>query len=124
MRFLVVDDSGTMRRIIINTLNKLGYTECAEATNGAEGIDRVTAGGIDFVITDWNMPVMNGIDLVKSIRSSPASQKLPVMMVTTNAAQEDIVAAVSAGINNYVVKPFTPDTMKEKIASVLASCGK
>jgi two-component system, chemotaxis family, chemotaxis protein CheY len=121
MRFLVVDDSTTMRRIIINTLHKLGYTEVVEAGNGREGIDRVTEGPpVDLVITDWNMPEMNGIEFVRALRAMDGKQQLPVLMVTTNAAKDDIVEALRAGVNNYVVKPFTPDTIKEKIDTVMA----
>jgi two-component system chemotaxis response regulator CheY len=120
MRFLVVDDSSTMRRIIINTLHKLGHQDIVEASNGREGIDRVTEGAVDLVITDWNMPEMNGIEFIRSLRTMAQGSKLPVLMVTTNAAQDDIVEALRAGVNNYVVKPFTPDTIKEKIDAVLA----
>ena len=120
MRFLVVDDSSTMRRIIINTLNKLGYQDVVEASNGREGMDRVTDGAVDLVITDWNMPEMNGIDFVRALRTMDRMKDTPVLMVTTNAAKDDIVEALRAGVNNYVVKPFTPDTIKEKIDAVLA----
>ena len=120
MRFLVVDDSTTMRRIIINTLNKLGYTEVVEAGNGREGIDRVNEGPVDLVITDWNMPEMNGIEFVRALRQMDGKQHLPVLMVTTNAAKDDIVEALRAGVTNYVVKPFTSDIIKEKIEAVLA----
>jgi two-component system chemotaxis response regulator CheY len=120
MRFLVVDDSSTMRRIIINTLNKLGYQDVVEAANGREGIDRVSEGPVDLIITDWNMPEMNGIEFVRSLRAMEGKQQLPVLMVTTNAAKEDIVEALRAGVTNYVVKPFTPDTIREKIEAVMA----
>ena len=120
MRFLVVDDSTTMRRIIINTLNKLGYTDCVEAGNGREGIERVIEGPVDLIITDWNMPEMSGIDFIRTLRTMDGKQHLPVLMVTTNAAKDDIVDALRAGVNNYVVKPFTPDTIREKIDAVMA----
>lgn len=119
MRFLVVDDSSTMRRIIINTLNKLGHKDCHEAANGREGVERLATVQVDMVITDWNMPEMSGIEFIKAVRSNEATKSLPVLMVTTNAAQDDIVQAVHAGVNNYVVKPFTPDTIREKIEAVL-----
>jgi two-component system chemotaxis response regulator CheY len=119
MRFLIVDDSSTMRRIIINTLNKLGYKECHEAANGREGVERLATTPVDMVITDWNMPEMSGIDFIKAVRSNDATRQLPVLMVTTNAAEDDIVEALKAGVNNYVVKPFTPDTIKEKIQAAL-----
>ena len=120
MRFLVVDDSTTMRRIIINTLNKVGYTDCAEAANGREGVERLATTTVDMIITDWNMPEMSGIDFIRSVRATAATRDLPVLMVTTNAAKDDIVEALKAGVNSYVVKPFTPETIKEKIESMLA----
>ena len=120
MRFLVVDDSTTMRKIIINTLNKVGYADCTEAANGREGLERLAATGADMVITDWNMPEMSCIDFIRAIRANAATKDLPVLMVTTNAAKDDIVEAMRCGINNYVVKPFTADTIKEKIAAILA----
>jgi two-component system chemotaxis response regulator CheY len=119
MRFLIVDDSSTMRRIIINTLNKLGHKECHEAGNGREGMERLASIPVDVVITDWNMPEMSGIDFIRAVRANAATRELPVLMVTTNAAEDDIVAALKAGVNNYVVKPFTPDTIREKIESMM-----
>jgi two-component system chemotaxis response regulator CheY len=119
MRFLIVDDSSTMRRIIINTLNKLGHKECHEAANGREGVERLAAAQFDMVITDWNMPEMNGVDFVRAVRANEATRELPVLMVTTNAGEDDIVEALRAGANNYVVKPFTPDTIREKILAAL-----
>ena len=120
MRFLIVDDSSTMRRIIINTLNKLGYSDFLEAANGREGLDRMVDGHVDLIITDWNMPEMNGIDFIRAVRTSPSGKGVPVLMVTTNAAKDDIVEALKAGVNNYVVKPFTAETIKEKIDAVMA----
>jgi two-component system chemotaxis response regulator CheY len=119
MRFLVVDDSSTMRRIIVNTLGRIGYPDCLEAGNGREGLEKLAGGAVDVVITDWNMPEMNGLDFVRAIRASAATRTLPVLMVTTNAAQDDIVEALKAGVTNYVVKPFTPDVIKEKIQAVV-----
>jgi two-component system chemotaxis response regulator CheY len=119
MRFLIVDDSSTMRRIIINTLNKLGHKECHEAANGREGVERLATTPVDMIITDWNMPEMSGIDFIRAVRANDATKQLPVLMVTTNAAEDDIVEALKAGVNNYVVKPFTPDTIKEKIQAAL-----
>lgn len=119
MRFLVVDDSSTMRRIIINTLNKLGYTECREAGNGKEGLDALTANPVDIVITDWNMPEMSGVEFARAVRANDTTKGVPILMVTTNAAEGDIVEALKAGVSNYVVKPFTPATIKEKIEAVL-----
>ncbi len=119
MRILVVDDSSTMRRIIINTLNKIGYSEIIEASNGREGLDRLAVHAVDLVVTDWNMPEMTGIEFIRSLRAGDKTRALPVLMVTTNAAKDDIVEALKAGVNNYVVKPFTPDTIKEKIEAAL-----
>lgn len=120
MRFLVVDDSSTMRRIIINTLQKLGHQDCVEASNGREGLEKLALGPVDMIITDWNMPEMSGIDFIRAVRGLEEHANLPALMVTTNAAKDDIVEALRAGVNNYVVKPFTPDTIKEKIDAVLA----
>ena len=120
MRFLVVDDSSTMRRIIINTLNKLGHREIVEAANGREGIDRLNAVDVDMIITDWNMPEMNGIEFIRAVRGLEKMKDTPVLMVTTNAAKDDIVEALRAGVNNYIVKPFTPATFKEKIEAITA----
>jgi two-component system chemotaxis response regulator CheY len=121
MRFLVVDDSSTMRRIIINTLNKLGYQEVLEAANGREGIDRLAGADVDLIITDWNMPEMNGIDFIRALRTTDKSKDTPILMVTTNAAKDDIVEALRAGVNNYIVKPFNAATLKTKLTSVIGS---
>jgi two-component system chemotaxis response regulator CheY len=120
MRFLIVDDSSTMRRIIINTLTKLGYESFLEAGNGREGLDRLVASPVDLVITDWNMPEMNGIDFVRNLRNTEQGKSVPVLMVTTNAAGDDVSEALRAGVNNYVVKPFTAETLKEKITAAVA----
>ena len=117
MKILVVDDSSTMRRIIINTLARIGFTDVAEGEHGKAGLEVLAKGGIEMIITDWNMPEMDGLEFVQNVRAQNAA--LPILMVTTNAAREDIVQALQAGVNNYVVKPFTPDTLKEKIGSVL-----
>ena len=118
MKFLVVDDSPTMRRIVVNSLKRIGYSEIVEAGNGEEGLE-VLDPSVEFVITDWNMPVMGGLDMVRAIRSSPDTASLPILMVTTRSVRDDIVQAAQAGVNNYVVKPFTPQVLKEKIESVL-----
>ncbi len=120
MRFLIVDDSSTMRRIIINTLTRLGYKDFVEAGNGREGIEKLSTSPVDLIVTDWNMPEMTGIEFIRAVRTMDTHAHLPVLMVTTNAAKDDIVEALRAGVNNYVVKPFTPDTIKEKIDAVLA----
>ncbi len=119
MKFLVVDDSSTMRRIIINALTKIGQSEVVEAGNGREAIEKMGEGGIEFILTDWNMPEMNGLDFVKAVRANPSWQKIPILMVTTNAVQEEVVEAVKAGVTDYIVKPFQADTLKAKIESLL-----
>lgn len=117
MKILVVDDSSTMRRIIINTLSRIGYGDVVEAEHGKSGLEKLGLGGVEMIITDWNMPEMDGLEFVNHVRG--ANPTIPILMVTTNAAKEDIVAALQAGVNNYVVKPFTPETLKEKIESLL-----
>ncbi len=119
MRFLVVDDSPTMRRIVINALKTFGYGEILEAEDGQEGLSKLQAETVDFVITDWNMPNMTGLELTKAIRSSDALKHLPILMVTTRGLKQDIVEALQARVNNYVVKPFTPQVLREKIDAVL-----
>jgi two-component system chemotaxis response regulator CheY len=106
-----------MRRIIINTLSRIGYTDVVEGEHGKSGLEKLSQGGVEMIITDWNMPEMDGLEFVKTVRGTNPS--IPILMVTTNAAKEDIVEALQAGVNNYVVKPFTPDTLKEKIESLL-----
>lgn len=122
LKFLVVDDSVTMRRIVINSLKNLGYNNYVEAADGADALSKLNAdSSINFVITDWNMPVMSGLELTKSIRTSANLEKLPILMVTTRGVKEDIVEALQARVNNYVIKPFTPQILKEKIESILAT---
>jgi len=118
MRFLVVDDSVTMRRILLNTLQSIGFADVVEACDGKEALERFSA-GIGFIITDWNMPVMGGIEFVRALRARPDGQTVPILMVTTRSSREDIVTAVEAGVNNYVLKPFTAQVLKEKIDLLL-----
>ena len=120
MRVLVVDDSSTMRRIVRNNLKAIGYTDIVEAEHGQAALGQLAQGGVDLVITDWNMPVMTGIDLVVQMRSQPALQQLPVLMVTTMAEKANIIQAIQAGVTNYVVKPFDTPTLQAKIAQVLS----
>jgi two-component system chemotaxis response regulator CheY len=122
MKFLVVDDSVTMRRIIINALQRVGHTDVVEATDGRDALGRFDE-SIGFVITDWNMPNMSGVEFTRSIRARPDGASVPIMMVTTRGAREDIVAAVEAGVNNYILKPFTPTVLKEKIDRLLSGTG-
>ncbi len=119
MKILAVDDSPTMRRIIINTLGRAGYKDIIEAEHGKDALAKIATEKIDFVITDWNMPEMDGLTFVTNLRSNPEHAQIPVLMVTTRSVKEDIVEALKAGVNNYIVKPFTPDTLKSKIDEVL-----
>lgn len=123
-RFLVVDDFSTMRRIVRNLLKELGYTQVEEAEDGVDGLSKLRAGQFDFVISDWNMPNMAGIDMLRAIRADPALSKLPVLMVTAEAKKENIIAAAQAGANGYVVKPFTAATLDEKLAKIFEKMGK
>jgi two-component system chemotaxis response regulator CheY len=120
MRFLVVDDSSTMRRIMINTLNRIGHQDIVEATTAREALERLAVEEIDLVITDWNMPEMSGVEFIRTMRQQDRFRQLPVMMVTTNAAMADIVEAMKAGVTSYVVKPFTTEVIREKIEAALA----
>ncbi len=120
-KFLVVDDSVTMRRIVVNTLKSIGYEHYVEADHGKDAIDKLSEDStITFVITDWNMPIMSGLELTKAIRASERLKRLPILMVTTRGVKEDIVQALQARVSNYVVKPFTPQVLKEKIDIVLS----
>ncbi|MEY4762189.1 MAG: hypothetical protein RLZZ200_2045 [Pseudomonadota bacterium] len=121
IRFLVVDDFSTMRRIIKNFLNDLGYSNVQEADDGNTALPILKQGNIDFLVTDWNMPGMPGLDLLKAVRADPALAKLPVLLVTAEAKREQIVEAAQAGVNGYVVKPFTAQTLKEKVDKILQS---
>ena len=118
MKILVVDDFSTMRRIIKNLLKDLGFTNVSEADDGATALPMLQEGDFDFLITDWNMPGMQGIDLLKAVRSDPKLSSLPVLLVTAEAKREQIVEAAQAGVNGYIVKPFTAQTLKEKIDKI------
>lgn len=122
MRVLVVDDSPTMRRSVVQMLKRLGYADITEANDGQEALGLLQGGGsFELLLTDWNMPVMNGLELVQAVRSDDQLTGLPILMVTTRNMKQDIVAAMRAGVNNYVTKPFDPKTIKEKIDEVLAA---
>jgi two-component system chemotaxis response regulator CheY len=120
MKFLVIDDSATMRRIVVNSLQRIGFTDVVEAGDGVEGLKAFDA-SVGFVITDWNMPNMSGIEFVRALRGRPDGASVPVLMVTTRSVKEDIVAAIEAGVSNYIVKPFTPQVLKEKIDQLSAA---
>ena len=119
MKFLVVDDFSTMRRIIKNLLIDLGYANVSEADDGATALPMLQAGNFDFLITDWNMPGMPGLDLLKAVRADARLAKIPVLMLTAEAKREQIIEAAQAGVNGYVIKPFTAVTLKEKIDKIL-----
>lgn len=118
MKILVVDDFATMRRIISNVLRQLGFEDIVEAEDGAKALKVLDSEKIDFVITDWNMPEMSGMDLLKAIRVKSDKDEMPVMMVTAEALQENILAAAQAGVNNYIVKPFDAATLSDKINKI------
>ncbi|MDP2799276.1 MAG: chemotaxis response regulator CheY [Deltaproteobacteria bacterium] len=118
MRILVVDDFNTMRRIVKNILKQLGFENVGEAENGQEALEVLKKEKFDFVITDWNMPVMTGLDLLKAIKADAALKDLPVMMVTAEAQQQNIVEAIKTGASNYIVKPFTAEVLEEKINKI------
>ncbi len=118
IKILVVDDMSTMRRIIRTILNQLGYSNIEEAENGKQALAKLKSEKFDFVITDWNMPEMDGLTLVKEIRNDPELKHLPVLMVTAEAKKENVIEALKAGVNNYIVKPFTPEVLKEKMEKI------
>jgi len=118
MKILIVDDFSTMRRIIKNLLRDLGFNNTSEAEDGASGLAALRAGDFDFLITDWNMPGMQGIDLLKAVRADTKLANIPVLMVTAEARRDQIVEAAQAGVNGYVVKPFTAATLKEKLDKI------
>jgi len=123
-KFLVVDDFSTMRRIVRNLLKELGYTNVDEAEDGAMGLAKLKSEKFDFVISDWNMPNMDWLEMLKAIRSEASLSKLPVLMVTAEAKKENIIAAAQAGASGYVVKPFTAATLDEKLAKIFEKLEK
>jgi len=118
MRFLVVDDSATMRRIVVNSLQRIGHEDTIEAVDGQDALAKFDS-TIQFVITDWNMPNVNGTELARTLRSRENGKKIPILMVTARSVKEDILAAMEAGVDSYIVKPFTPQVLKEKIDALL-----
>lgn len=118
MKILVVDDFSTMRRIIRNLLRELGFDNVAEADDGNTALPMLRRGGFHLLVTDWNMPGMTGLELLEGVRSDPELAALPVLMVTAEAKREQIIAAAQAGVNGYIVKPFTAVTLKEKIEKI------
>lgn len=118
MKILIVDDFSTMRRIIKNLLRDLGFTNTSEADDGNSALPMLQSGSFDFLVTDWNMPGMTGIDLLKAVRADDRLKSLPVLMVTAEAKRDQIIEAAQAGVNGYVVKPFTAAVLKEKIEKI------
>ncbi|QEZ44306.1 chemotaxis response regulator CheY [Cupriavidus oxalaticus] len=123
IKILVVDDFPTMRRIIRNLLKELGFVNVEEAEDGAAGLEKARDGSFQFVISDWNMPNMDGLSMLQAIRADANIGKIPVLMVTAEAKKENIIAAAQAGANGYVVKPFTAATLDEKIAKIFEKLG-
>ena len=118
MKILVVDDFSTMRRIVKNLLRDLGFSNISEADDGSTALPMLQSGNFDFLVTDWNMPGMTGIDLLKNVRADDRLKNMPVLMVTAEAKREQIIEAAQAGVNGYVVKPFTAAVLKEKIEKI------
>ncbi|MBI9079154.1 MAG: chemotaxis response regulator CheY [Pseudodesulfovibrio sp.] len=120
MRVLVVDDFSTMRKIIKNILRQIGFTNIVEADDGSTAWETLNKDNIDFIVSDWNMPIMSGIELLRKVRASEEYADLPFLMVTAEAQQENIIEAVQAKVSNYIVKPFTPETLGQKIDKIFA----
>ncbi|GBG00744.1 chemotaxis protein CheY [Azospira sp. I13] len=123
MKFLVVDDFSTMRRIVRNLLKELGFTNVDEAEDGAIALQKLQGGGFDFVVSDWNMPNMDGLTLLQTIRATPNLKHLPVLMITAEAKKENIIAAAQAGASGYIVKPFTAAVLAEKLQKIFEKMG-
>jgi len=123
LKFLVVDDFSTMRRIVRNLLKELGLTKVEEAEDGAVALARLREGGFDFVVSDWNMPNMDGLTLLQNVRADARLKTLPFLMITTEAKKENIAAALQAGASGYIVKPFTAATLQEKLDTIFGKMG-
>ncbi|HQX06572.1 MAG: chemotaxis response regulator CheY [Zoogloea sp.] len=124
MKFLVVDDFSTMRRIVRNLLKELGFTNVDEAEDGQIALQKLNSLPFDFVVTDWNMPNMDGLTLLQNIRATPSLKHLPVLMITAEAKKENIIAAAQAGASGYIVKPFTAATLSEKLEKIFEKMGQ
>jgi len=118
IKVLVVDDFPTMRRIVKNLLKQLGFENIDEAEDGAQALGKLKAGGFGLVVSDWNMPVMEGIDLLKQVRADDSLKMIPFLMVTAEAEKDKVITAIKAGVDNYVVKPFTAEVLKEKLEKI------
>jgi two-component system, chemotaxis family, chemotaxis protein CheY len=119
LKILIVDDSPTMRRILVNTVIKAGFTDVKEAEDGRDGLAKLMAGDFDLLMTDWNMPNMNGLELTQAVRVDDKLKNMPILMVTTRNMKEDIVNAIKAGVNGYIVKPFDAKTLNSKISEII-----
>ena len=119
IKILIVDDFATMRRIMKNILKQLGYTNIAEADDGTTALEALKQGSFDLIISDWNMPKMTGLDLLKTVRKDPVYRATPFLMVTAEAQKQNVIEAVQAGVSNYVVKPFTAEAISEKLDKIL-----
>lgn len=119
LKILVVDDSPTMRRILVNTVQKAGYSNIQEAVDGKDALAKLLAGDFDLLMTDWNMPNMNGLELVVAARAEDKLKSIPILMVTTRNMKEDIVNAIKMGVNGYIVKPFDAKTLNAKIQEIM-----
>jgi two-component system chemotaxis response regulator CheY len=124
LKFLVVDDFATMRRIVRNLLKELGFTNVEEAEDGVVALQKLRAGGFDFIVSDWNMPNMTGVELLRAVRGDPTLKHLPMLMVTAEAKKENIIEAAQAGASGYVVKPFTAATLDEKLNKIFQTMQK
>jgi two-component system chemotaxis response regulator CheY len=120
LKVLVVDDMSTMRRILKNVLKQIGFSDLTEAENGQDALTKLKAGEFGLVVSDWNMPVMQGIELLRAVRADPELKHLPFLMVTAEAQKENIIEAVQAGVSNYVVKPFTAEALQGKLEKIFA----
>lgn len=124
MKILVVDDFSTMRRIVKNVLKQLGFENVDEAEDGAQAFSKLQAGGFGMVVADWNMPNMDGFELLRNVRNDPVLREMPFLMVTAEAEKDKVIAAIQAGVNNYIVKPFTAEVFKEKMDKIFEKLGK
>ncbi len=119
IKILVVDDFATMRRIVKNILKQLGFTDIIEADDGVSALEMLKGNDVDLIISDWNMPKMTGLELLKAVRASENYKKIPFLMVTAEAQKHNVIEAVQAGVSNYVVKPFTADAISDKLTKIL-----
>ena len=124
MKILCVDDFSTMRRIVKNILKQLGYENIDEAEDGMQAYSKLKTGGFGFLVSDWNMPNMDGLELLKKVRSDPDLKNLPILMVTAEAEKDKVIEAIKAGVNNYIVKPFTAEVLKEKMDKIFEKLNK